>query len=309
MNDLDRTTFDQFVRRFAAVVRSVPEPPARSTEQTGPSTLRWAPIATAAAVVAVLLIGISILPVAVPPTSTPGPSASPSALPPTASPEPTTPTGDQPGHPQLGGTTWTIVEVDQEPIDVESWLGFGGGRSQGKASGDIAAECSFIAFDYSYPASGPGLRFEVIPDENGSYSEDCSPAAEAQYARLADALTRVTYWTMLEPDRLGLLGAENNVVIAAGPPPPLPTPPPGGDCGSIPQATCLDAATKAFNFGLNAEPGQTIVSWSVRKTIYTLCTGGIEPKFDVIFELENPTFEKIAVVGELYGRLVACGDY
>jgi hypothetical protein len=92
--------------------------------------------------------------------------------------------------------------------------------------------------------------------------------------------------------------------------PPLPTPPPVGDCGSVPVDDCTEAATQAFNFGLNAEPGQTIVRWSVRPTIYSGgCTGLTQAVYEVVFELENPTFEKVAVVGELYGQLHACGDY
>jgi hypothetical protein len=35
----------------------------------------------------------------------------------------------------------------------------------------------------------------------------------------------------------------------------------------------------------------------------------MEPKFDVTFELEDPALEKVATVGEIYGKLHVCGDY
>ena len=70
--------------------------------------------------------------------------------------------------------------------------------------------------------------------------------------------------------------------------PPLPTPPPGGDCGEVALALCQEAATLAFNFGLFLQPGQQVVSWRVREATYPGCASqGLEPKFDVIFELAN----------------------
>lgn len=216
------------------------------------------------------------------------------------------PDGSQAAHPQLGGTGWTLTQIDRAPGSGPSWLSFLPGP---RAEGRVKSDCSFIAFDYAYDMDGSTIRFRVRGEDDGSYSDGCSAAALAEFTDIGALLPRIASWRLPRADQLELLDGRGVALLKGGPLPPLPTPPPGGECGSVPVALCTEAATQAFNFGLFPTPGQVVVSWRVRDTTARFCNDASTPKFDVIFELEKPTFEKVATVGELYGKLYACGDY
>lgn len=227
--------------------------------------------------------------------TTPGPSAAPY------------PTG-QPGHPQLGGASWKIVELGGRAETGFAYLEFWGGQGMGEAMGLAEGNCWAIGLTYSYDPTGSGLIFDVSPEGDGRYAEGCSPQELATYADVADVLQDVTAWRRPQSDRLELLDGAGSVVLRGEPPPPLPSPPPGGVCGSVPIDACREAATLAFA-GLTLASGETIVGWSVRPTIYTSCASGSRPVYDVVIEFANPDWEKVAVIGELFGRLAGCGDY
>jgi hypothetical protein len=216
----------------------------------------------------------------------------------------------QVAHPQLGGTNWLLVELDGQPVAEPAYLSFWFAPGAGTAVGEASSDCSFIAFEYGYDRTGSEIHFAALPEGDGSYAEGCSVSALAQHSALAAALARVAEWRRPQADQLELIDAAGKTVLSGGPPPPLPAPPSGGDCGAIPLALCEEAATQAFNFGLFLEPGQRVVGWRVREAASSTCASqGIEPKFDVTFELEDPAGEKVATVGEFYGKLRACGDY
>lgn len=198
---------------------------------------------------------------------------------------------------------WTLTEVNGVPLTDDAWITFLPGP---RAEGRIKSDCSFLSFDYTYD---PSVSTIQLVEGDGSYTEGCSAAALALYARTRAALPRVVAWRMPVPERFELLDVGGATLFEGRPLPALPTAPPVGDCGSVAPAPCAEAATQAFNFGLFLTPGQRVVAWRVRDTIYSFCGGALTPRFDVIFELENPTFEKVATVGELYGKLHACGDY
>ncbi len=216
----------------------------------------------------------------------------------------TAPIASQAAHPQLGGTGWALTEIAGTPGSEPSWVSFLPGPH---AEGRVKSDCSFIAFEYAYEPSGPAITFRVSDD--GSYAEACSDGELADYARIRGLLPRVASWRLPRPDQLELVDSTGVALLTGGPLAPLPTPPPGGTCGSVPIALCTEAATQAFNFGLFPTPGQVVVSWRVQETTARFCGVAGSPRFDVIFELAKPTFEKVATVGELYGKLHACGDY
>lgn len=217
------------------------------------------------------------------------------------------PTG-QPGHPQLGGASWKIVELGGRAETGFAYLEFWGGKGVGEASGLAEGNCWAIGLRYSYDPNGSGLAFDLRPEGDGSGAEGCSADELATYGDVRDVLERVTVWRQPGPERLELSDAAGSVVLRGAPPPPLPSPPPGGDCGSVPVDRCTEAATLAFA-GLTLASGETVVGWSVRPTIYTSCANSIPPVYDVVIEFANPSWEKVAVIGELYGRLAGCGDY
>jgi hypothetical protein len=218
----------------------------------------------------------------------------------------TTPDGSQAPHPQLGGTGWALTEIDGVAASDASWLSFLAGP---RADGRVKSNCSFIGFQYAYDPNGSTIRVRVRGENDGSGANGCSAAALVEYRHIGVLLPRIASWRMPQADQLELLDGSDVALLKGGPLPPLPSPPPGGDCGSVPVAVCTEAATEAFNFALFPTPGQRVVSWRVRDTTAAFCSGGSVPKFDVIFKLETPTFEKVATVGELYGELHACGDY
>lgn len=244
-----------------------------------------------------------------PPTATPAPSPTAAAVAPSPSPRLAPYPTDQPGHPELGGASWKIIELAGKPETGFAYLEIWGGKGKGSADGLAEGNCWAIGLRYSYDPSGPGLIFDVSPEGDGRYAESCSPQELATYAAVGDVLQRVTAWRLPRPDRLELLDVGGSIVLVGEPPPPLPPPPPGGDCGEIPLETCIEAATAAFNFGVFPEPGQTVVSWKVRPTKYTSCASGFPPLYDVTLVLANPAYEKVATVGMLFDRLAACGDY
>lgn len=220
------------------------------------------------------------------------------------------PTG-QPGHPVLGGTSWKIVELASKPETGFAYLEIWGGKGPGHADGLAEGNCWAIGLHYSYDPAGQGLLFDVAREGDGSYTDRCAPDEQSTYANVREVLALVTAWREPQSQRLELLDAGGAIVLVGEPPPPLSTPPPGGDCGDIPPATCMDAATQAFNFGVfPPASGQTIVGWRVDDTKYTVCSsGGMEPRYDVTFVFANPHLEWTATVGELDGKLIACGLY
>jgi hypothetical protein len=421
MNDLDRTTFDRFVRRFARIERLVPDPPSHDVA-IGVGTRNRALVSPLAAVLGAAILVAGVVGLAVigsQPSPLPSPRATVVAIPPDSAepavvleayldaseagdcatarqltmplvlnedyvelcgvtrvtafsvvgveapvdPETTRLTarltirGPMPGTstetivgdingtyflqrrsngpwriiegyvnlppsmlptapppqvalPRLAGTSWTVTELDGESIDFPVYLSFYGGPTGGKAEGDISSDCFFIPFSYTYDPNGSSIAFAPAQDGEGSYADGCPVDPLDWYGRIPVAVRRITEWQIPQPDQIELVDNIGTVMVGGGPPPPLPTPPPGGDCGVVEPALCQEAATQAFNFGLGLFPGQPVVSWRVRPTIYTSCAiQTLTPKFDVIFELSNPTFEKIATVGEVDGKLHACGDY
>ena len=238
-----------------------------------------------------------------PPTSPPSASAGVVDATPTAVVE-------QTAHPELGGMGWTLAELDGRPLSEDAWISFWGGPAGGPAAGDVSSDCSFVAFEYTYDPEGSTIQFLAHTDGDGSYTDGCSDAGLAQYADIRAAMPQIAEWRMPTAGQIEFLDASRAIVVEGGPMPPLPTPPPGGDCGEVALAPCQEAATLAFNFGLFLQPGQRVVSWRVREATYPGCASqGLEPKFDVIFELANPKWEKTATIGEQYGKLHACGDY
>ena len=235
-----------------------------------------------------------------------------SSSPATASVVDATPTAvvEQTAHPELGGMGWTLTELDGRPLIEGTWISFWGGPAGGPAAGDVSSDCSFIAFEYTYDPDGSTIQFLARTEGDGSFTDGCSDAGLAQYTDIRAAMPRIAEWRMPTAGQIEFLDASRAMVLEGGPMAPLPTPPPGGDCGEVALAPCQEAATLAFNFGLFLQPGQRVVSWRVREAIYPTCASqGLEPKFDVIFELANPTLEKTATIGEQYGKLHACGDY
>lgn len=221
-----------------------------------------------------------------------------------------TPRPPQIALPQLGGTGWTVTEIDGGPATFPVSLDFWGGPTGGNAEGDLESDCFFISFTYTYDPNGSSISFAPARDGEGSGAVGCPDDVLSSYESIPVAVRRISEWRMPQPDRLELVDNIGTVMIGGAPPSPLPTPPPGGDCGVVAAATCLEVVTQAFNFGLGVFPGQPVVSWRVRPTVFTSCAiQALTPKYDVIFELSNPAFEKIATVGEIDGKLHACGDY
>lgn len=215
----------------------------------------------------------------------------------------------QHAHPQLGGTAFAITELEGSSLDGAIRLSFSGGPTGGFASGNVTSNCSFIPFDYVFDPVGPAIAFFVYGDDEGSYADGCSQAALAQYIAIAAVLPRVTDWRKPQADQIELLDGDGEILVKGGPVPPLPTPQASGDCGEIPIDPCQRAVAVAFNFGLFPASAQTVIAWRVQVTSSTICDGAIDPKYDVIFEMANPTDEWSVTVGEMFGVLRACGPY
>lgn len=234
---------------------------------------------------------------------------SPVAPPLTPGPTRPTPGELQVANSDLGGTGWTITELDGEAQSELAHLSFSGGPTGGPASGSASTDCSFVAFDYAYYPGGPSIAFFLRNEGDGSYMDGCSAADLLQAGALKSALSRVAQWRKSQPDQIELLSLGGAVILKGGPLPPLPTAPPVGDCADVPLADCERAAALGFNFDLFPADGQTVVSWRVRPSIYTACSSPGDPKYDVIFQLGNPASERITTVVELYGKLIPCGAY
>ena len=78
------------------------------------------------------------------------------------------------------------------------------------------------------------------------------------------------------------------------------------DCDGFADQVCEAAGTAALS-AIFPAPGQHVVAWHVRPTTTKVCDGVVKPKFDVVFELEDPVAVITVTVGELPdGRLSAC---
>jgi hypothetical protein len=316
MNDFDRATFDRFASRFARIERLVPDP-AHDSPRVASRTPR--PISrtvgfAGAAVMLAAILGLAVIGSQTSPRPSQSPRPTAAAVIVTSAPTPgatrPTPGELQVANPELGGQGWTILEVDGRPLAETAYLSFWGGPTGGGADGDSRSDCWFIAFDYAYERSGAGIAFFTRGAGEGSGAEGCSDARLADYAAVNDALARVTAWGKPQADAIELIDARGTVVLRGGPLPPLPTPQASGDCGDAPVGDCQRAVALAYNFDLFPAPGQTVVSWSIHPSPYTSCaTQGVDPKYEVVFKLANPSGESSATIGEIFGKLVACGAY
>lgn len=236
------------------------------------------------------------------PACAPSPSAAPTQPPRTQSVVSATPSpgASQPAHPQLGGTEWNLTEVDGAPVTETAWISFWRGPH---ALGQVQSECSVLTFDYTFDEGGAS----IFPIERTYQAAECSEPALARDARIRAALARIVKWRMPSPEQFELVDDGGATLFEGRPFPPAPTAPPGGDCDGIAEAMCLAAAAQAFNSGLSPEPGQGIITWRVRETIYSSCDGSpAVPKFDVTFELADPAGESTVTIADLYGGLYVC---
>lgn len=306
MNDLDKTTFDRFAMRFTRIERQVPDPPTHAAVAgiARRARRRVSPIAGALGVAILVTATVGLAVIGSSPGPVPSPSAAAASLPSDTQVPIVFPTDGPQAHPVLGGNYWMITELDGVAVTGFAELGF---DRRGDASGNFQFDCGSLAFDYAYDLNGSSISFTV--DTEHSSTEGCTDAQLALYNAVQAALPRIAAWRSPEPEHLELLNAGGATVVRAGPLPPLPTAPPVGECGEVPLADCERAATLSFNFDLFPEPGQTVVSWRVRPSIYSSCASPGDPKYDVIFQLENPARESIATVTEFDGELHACGPY
>ena len=153
-----------------------------------------------------------------------------------------------------------------------------------------------MSFEYAYDPTGTSITLT----ESQFNAEGCSEPAVARDAAVRAALPRVAVWRT-PGERLELLDANGALLFAGEPPPPLPSAPPVGECIEIPGGLCQAAATVAFNYGYFLEPGQRISAWEVRVTKYVVCDGSLEPRYDITFELANPTRTASVTVGSANG--------
>jgi hypothetical protein len=129
-----------------------------------------------------------------------------------------TPTPPQPALAQLGGTTWSITELDGDPIGFPAYLSFSGPAA--RAEGDISSDCFSISFTYAYDPGGSSIAFAPARDGEGSYAEGCSDEVLSWYESIPVAVRRITEWRMPQPDLLELVDNIGTIMVGGGPPPP-----------------------------------------------------------------------------------------
>ena len=305
MNDMDRTTFDRFAKRFSAIERLVPDP------QPGPGNIATSqrrrgvrsPLAAlvgAAVLMAAMLVGLALIgssPMPLPSPSAPAPSPPPSTGQPTDAP--------QDAHPLLFDTNWVITHLDGMAISGLVELSF---PRRGTVGG-FWFDCGYLPFDYSYDPDGASIAM-VFDTELFGFTENCFSGANALYVDVFKALPRIAAWRSSESDEIEILDANGTVIIRAGPP-PIAWAPPGGKCGGVPPVECERAASVAFRFGFSRLPldPARVVGWSIGPALHGGCANTpFIPRYDVTFELEKPASFFRATVGEADGQLRFCAN-
>lgn len=122
----------------------------------------------------------------------------------------------------------------------------------------------------------------------------------------------------MRPRSLIVLALLASASIGACAPLPGPTPSPTASpteeptegsntlCIGLARDVCVFAAKRAEETGLSLQPGESVVSRTVRKTRIVMCDGILEPLFDVTFEIA-PSGTIVVTLGKLPdGRLFAC---
>lgn len=304
MNDIDRTTFDRFAKRFSAIERLVPNPQpdpgifATSQRRRGLrsplAALAGAAVLMAGMLMGLALIGPSLIPL-------PGPS-SPAPSPPPSTGEPTD--ARQDAHPLLFDTYWAVTELDGTAISglVELYFPRRG------TLGGFSFVCGYVAFEYGYDPDGASITMAFDAEHFGS-TGNCSSSQIDLYVDVIRALPRIAAWRSSGIDEIEFLEANGTVMLRAGPVQPIASAPPGGKCGGVPPVECERAASLAFNFGLlwRLDPGQTVVGWTIGPALDGGCAyTPFVPTYDITFELENEAAFYRATVGEADGHLRFC---